>query len=109
MSLTDMYQTTKAEKKPCQEKVVYTAHANSIKGEIEALDMRVSMLCTDVKKLEESVKALESVNLAQYTEKHNRIKENYNSLVSSYNQSQVELKAVVLDISKRINEVEAKL
>ncbi len=57
----------------------------------------------------QSVKNLESVDLKSYTEKHARIKENYNSLVSSYNTSQAELKSVVMDISKRLNDVESKM
>ena len=109
MSLSDLYQNTKQDKKPSDEKVFYTAEARALKGELETVSLRIQALNADVKKLEDSVKALEAVDLKSYTEKHARIKENYNSLVSSYNQSQAELKSVVMDISKRLNEVESKM
>jgi RNA polymerase-interacting CarD/CdnL/TRCF family regulator len=109
MSLTDLYQNTKSEKKPADDRVMYATHAQTLKGELEALTERITFLTNDVKKLENSVKALELVDLKSYTEKHQRIKDNYNQLVSSYNQSQAELKTVVMDISKRINDVEGKL
>jgi len=109
MSLSDLYQNTKKDKKECEEKVFYSAEAKALKAELETTSLRIQALNSDVKKLEDSVKNLESVDLKSYTEKHARIKENYNSLVSSYNQSQAELKSVVMDISKRLNEVESKM
>jgi predicted nucleic acid-binding Zn-ribbon protein len=109
MSLTELYQNTKNDKKPCDEKVFYSCDAKSLKSELETLTMRIQALTGDVKRLEDAVKQLEGVDLKSYTEKHARIKENYNSLVSSYNQTQAELKSVVMDVSKRLNDVESKL
>ena len=109
MSLADLYQNIKNDKKPNDEKVFYSTEARGLRGELETLSIRIQALTTSVKSIEESVKSLEAIDLKNFTEKHQRIKENYNSLVASYNQSQTELKSVVMDISKRINEVEAKL
>lgn len=108
MSLNDLYQSSKKDKKEATDKVMFKAHADQIKNDCEALSLRIQNLTRDVSKLEESVKMLEGLKMGEFQEKHARMKENYNNLVSNYNTSQADLKSVVLDLSKRLNDVESK-
>lgn len=108
MSLNELYQSSRKEKKEGSDKVMFKTHADQIKSDCEALSLRIQNLTRDVGKLEDSVKFLEGLKMGEFQEKHTRMKENYNNLVSNYNTTQAELKSVVLDISKRLNEVESK-
>lgn len=109
MSLNDLYQSIKKEKKDVMEKVITTTHATEIKSDIETLSLTLAQIQGDIMKLKESLVSLESLDMKGFTEKHTRMKTNYNDLVNAYNQSQTELKGVILDMSKRLNDMEAKL
>ena len=108
MSLSDLYQNTKKEKKDHTEKVLLSTHAMSLKHDIENLSSKINSVISDIVRLEEAVKRLESLKMNELYDKHKNMKESYNSLVTSYNTSQAELKTVVMDLAKRMNELESK-
>lgn len=109
MSLTELYHNTKQNRPESAEKVFYSAEGRVLKDQLDTVNLRIQALTTEVRKIEETVKVLESADLKNYNEKHLRIKENYNNLVASYNQGQAELQTVIMDVSKRLNEMESKL
>ena len=108
MSLSDLYQNTKNQKKEQAEKVLLSTHATSIKAEIESMNSKINGIIADFVRLDEAVKKLEGLKMNELYEKHKNMKESYNNLVTSYNTSQAELKTVVMDLAKRINDLEAK-
>ena len=108
MSLADVYQNTKNEKVEQSDKVIYQAQIKEFQKELENLKLRIDSFNMNLSRLEEATKKLESLKMSEFTEKHARMKENYNVLVTQYNQFQVEIKSVVMDLSKRLNNLEAK-
>jgi glycine betaine/choline ABC-type transport system substrate-binding protein len=102
MSLNEMYQDTKKERRDSAETVVYNAHAAELRSEIAALR-------SDIEKVSDFMKVLEGLKLVEFSEKHGRMKENYNNLVSAHNLSLAESKTVIIDIGRRLNEVETRL
>lgn len=109
MSLTELYNNAKLNRPQSEEKVFYSAEGRVLKDQLDTVNHRIQALTTEIRKLEETVKVLESADLKNYNEKHARIKENYNNLVASYNQNQAELQTVIMDVSKRLNDMESKL
>lgn len=109
MSLTDLYQNTKKDKKETTQKVAFESHTAEIKQCIDSLSLAVAQLQNDVSKAKDNIAILEALDLKAYNDKHARMKASYNELVDSYNLQTAELKSVVLDVSRRLNDIEAKL
>lgn len=108
MSLSDVYQNTKKEKVEQSEKVIYQNQIGDIKKDMENVLLRVDSLNIQLSRVEEAIRKLEALKMNEFTEKHKHMKENYNNLVSQYNQFQVEIRSVVMDMAKRLNGLEAK-
>lgn len=120
MSINQLYQNTKKDKQDASAKVLYTGHTDELKCEFEKLKVdsksdtgklakALENLTAEMTVLKDAVKELQNLNMTEFTEKHGRMKDNFNKLVQSYNEFLTETSAVVLDISKRLNDVEARL
>ena len=109
MSLSDLYHGTKAEKKESDNKVVFNTHATEIKADIEMLSLTLGQVQGDVKAMGEKVEKLNSLNMGDFLDKHARMKGSYNELVQNYNMNQTHINTVVVDMGKRLNEIESKL
>lgn len=108
MSLTDVYQNTKKETPEKSDKVIYQAQIETFKKDMENIVLRVDSLNVQLARIEEATRKIEALKMNEFTEKHARMKENYNNLVGQYNQFQVEIRSVVMDMAKRLNGLEAK-
>lgn len=109
MSAMQLYQNTKIDKKEVSEKVLYNGTQTKWESEIESLKKAIDMLNKETQRINEIVKHLESLRMPEFTEKHARMKENFNGLVGSVNAYQVETNSIVLDVGNRLNEIEARL
>lgn len=109
MSIADVYADAKKDKKDVTDKVLYGKHGNEMRGDIETTSLTVSQLQNDVQKLKMSLTDLETLDMKGFVEKHTRMKQSYNDLCAAHNLSQSELRAVIVDMTKRINDIEARL
>ena len=51
---------------------------------------------------------LEKIDMAGFAEKHKNMKNAYNDLVTAYSETQADVSSVIIDLSKRLGEIEAK-
>lgn len=109
MSIAEVYTDAKKDKKEVTDKVLYGKHGIEMKGDIETTSLTVSQIQSDLQKLKLVVAEIETLDMKGYVEKHTRMKQSYNELCISYNSGQSDLKNVIIDITKRINDIEARL
>ena len=108
VSISEMYSSIKKEKRE-GEKSQLAQTVSTLRADLDGMSVRMSAMNTDVKTLEDQLKKIDVQKISEYGEKHKTLKENYNVFVSSYNQSMGDLKVVIADLAKRLNDVESKL
>lgn len=109
MSLNQMYQNIKKDKQEATDRVIYQATVSDLQVKLDSFDKKVESTNNDLSETKVMVKELKALNMPEFTDKHARMKENFNKLVASYNESTTEANAVILDLSKRMNVVESRL
>jgi hypothetical protein len=109
MSLNSLYQNTKKDKKDATDRVLYHTNATELRTEIETIKGKLKEVLDETQRIDGIVRQLDALKMPEFTEKHMRMKDNFNKLVASYNETQTETNAVILDISKRLNDIEARL
>lgn len=108
MSLFDVYQKSKNEKKPSPDKVVLSSHTQEIKTNLGSLYEVLTRTQADLQEMKIAIANLEKIDMAGFAEKHKNMKNAYNELVTAYSQTQSDISSVVVDLSKRVGDIEAK-
>jgi uncharacterized protein (UPF0335 family) len=109
LSLGDTYQTVCKEKRETDEKVIYATHANTIRTDLESVISRLEKLQRDIAQIFESIAKLETIDMQSFLEKHTRMKENHNTLVQNVVSLKTDSSVVITDLTRRLNNVEARL
>lgn len=108
MSLSDIYQKSKNEKKSTMDKVVLASHANEIKTNLGSLYENLMEMKKEMDQMKLSITTLEKTDMVGFQQKHANMKKAYNDLVTSYTEMQTDINSVILDLSKRVGEIESK-
>lgn len=108
MSLFDVYQKTKNEKKPTNDKVMLASHTQEIKTNLGSLYETITKTQNDVDEMKKAIANLEKADMNGFAEKHKNMKNAFNDLVTSYTEMQADINSVIVDLSKRVGEIETK-
>jgi hypothetical protein len=109
MSLSSLYNSTKKDKTPPKEKVIYSTSIVDLKSDIVRLQSYLDEIKTNTDTLNDSIKKLEALKMDEFCKKHDNMKTNYNSFVDSYNVFTSETNFVITEMANRLNEVEGRL
>lgn len=104
MSIKNLYDMSKKDKKPVNETVVYSGSLNQLSNEHLSIQTQVDSLQITLDALKAHVDSLKDQQETQKT-----MKTRFNDLVDAFNKSTAEIQAVIGDISVRLNTVESAL
>lgn len=118
MSLQEMYKNASSSKTrtasdvstvPSQRVVAYSDQVAEIQLCISRMENMLQKFQTDQDNVKSRISNVENLDMSTFCEKHNRMKDNYNQFVTTYNLASQELNMIILDITKRLSECEALL
>lgn len=108
MSLFDVYQKTKNEKKPTNDKVVLSSHTQEIKSNLGSLYEAIQKTQSDINEMRNAIANLEKADMNGFAKKHENMKNAFNDLVTSYTEMQSDINSCIVDLSKRVGEIETR-